>query len=574
VLFFPVFHSLCSLDVKMRPDAIIVSGTMADISSTNLLQPYTRQNLTNASQHGRFQPWTSQSTGSATELTGHMRETTELSSGDENVEVASNDSLSSNQEAGVPAPKNDTSRPWTPGLWVNLPRSFILVLFGTLAWFGGCIGVIFAADNSKHDSWVIAPTVILAMLGPLGSMLLQYALSCGLVITWWNSALAGTTLGTLHRQWKYGTSTWAAITSGRGMDKISLAKFMVMSIFAVNPLLQRALITALRTEREGIRLSTAAATDVRSLQQMNFTDACQDSFYDPIQLSPTMTQIIQQFTDRQPIRGAVSGCVGNCSGTLAAAGIDFQCSTVRNTSFAANYGGGTGGTTQVFKTGTNVMNYHTGVAFNLTVFYATTDLNDDDDSEYDTMKSCHGVSTTVNCVLQPFSQRDGVITPETQRARVRILSTEPALVSSHMPPDRDPVFGGLSIAADSIFNSSGTVETMGKYGWGFQTSGPLTATYLVRGADARTCAVEFSDPTENIISKLNEIMFRVALAAPNASSPRTEFDAQQQMMFIRLRVSVRLSMGRVVHNSVRCNGSATDGFRVPSAWPPGLAQPS
>lgn len=368
-------------------------------------------------------------------------------------------------------------------------------------------------------------------------MMLQYGLSCGLVITWWNSALSGTTLGTLHKQWDHGTSTWAAITSGKDTDKISLAKFMVMSVFAVNPLLQRALTTSLSTEREDVTLSTAAATDVQSLQDMNFTDAYTDLLHNPVQLSPTMTRIMQQFTDREPIRGAISGCTGNCSGTLAAAGIDFQCNIIRNNSFAVDHRNETK-ITHVFRTGTTAMDYYSGENFNLTVFFAETEENDDMDWMFPTMKSCHGVSTTVNCVLQhavtayPFSQRDGVITPETQRSRIRVLSTESAIVSSLVRPDRDPIFGGLSIAADNIFSSSATVQTNGKYGWEYLTTGPLTPTYLVRGSDTRTCAVAFSDPTENIISKLNEIMFRVALAAPNASSPRTEFDAQQQTVYI------------------------------------------
>ncbi|KAK7917373.1 hypothetical protein PG985_010981 [Apiospora marii] len=74
---------------------------------------------------------------------------------------------------------------------------------------------------------------------------------------------------------------------------------------------------------------------------------------------------------------------------------------------------------------------------------------------------------------------------------------------------------------------------MGKYGWGFRTRGPLTAVYLARGGDARTCAVAFRDPTDNVLAKLHEIMFRVALAAPNASSPRAaEFVARQQAVAI------------------------------------------
>jgi hypothetical protein len=467
-----------------------------------------------------------------------VQETPQLSAGEVSDEIIDDERPSCKQGAGPPTKKLVASRRWTPGVKVNLPWKFILALIGTVAWFGGCIGVIFAADRTKIDSWAISPTVIMAILGPLGSIMLQYALSDGLVITWWNSALSGTTLGTLHRQWDHGTSVWAAGTAGRHTDKIALAKLMVLFVFAVNPLLQRALITSLATEQTDVKLSTAAATDVKSLQNMNFTDVYMDGFWDPVQLTPRMSRIIQQFAEREPITGAIPGCTGNCSGTLIAAGIDAQCTTVRNTSYIADFGKGSGGATQVFKTGTNIMRYQTFEQFNLTVFYAELSPDSKETALSDSLRSCRGVSTTVNCVLQhaviayPFSQKDGIITPETQRSHIRYLSTEPAISSGRTPPDREPIFGGLSIAADAIFNSSGSVQTMGKYGWSFRTSGPLTATYLTRGSSNRTCAVAFDDPTENIITKLNEIMFRVALAVPDASSPRAEFTAQSSTVAI------------------------------------------
>lgn len=426
------------------------------------------------------------------------------------------------------------------GVGKDPPWSFCLVLLGTIAWFGACIGVIFSANKTKTDSWAVSPTVILAILGPIGSILLQYALSCGLVISWWSSALRGTTLGTLHRQWDHGTSVLAAITAGRHTDRLALAKLIVLSVFAVNPLLQRSLTTKIRAEREDVDLSTTAATDVQSIREMNFTDVYRDAFYDPVQLAPNMTQIMRQFTERDPITNGITGCVGNCSGVLAAAGIDAQCSTVQNSSFFADYGNGAGGATLVFSANTNVMGYRTGPSFNLSTFFvATSVVDDDDESEYDQMRPCRGVSTAINCTLQhaviayPFSQVDGVITPVTERSQLRVLSTEHVGGSGSADPSgNEPIFGGLSIAANSIINSTGIVETMGKYGWGFRTSGPLTATYLSRGGDVRTCAVAFNDPTEDILSKLNEIMFRVALSGFNSSSPPTEFTAQQRSVFI------------------------------------------
>lgn len=431
-------------------------------------------------------------------------------------------------------------RRWKPGVIPNIPWKFIAVLLGTGIWLGGCIGVVHAADNSNTTSWKVSPAVLLAIIGPLASIMLQYGLSCGLVITWWHTALDGTRIETLHRLWDHGTSALAAGTSGRHMDKIAFAKLLVLSLFAVNPLLQRTLSTRLGTERSTVTLSTLAATDVTSLRSMNFTDAYYDGFRSPVQLAPGMIRIMQQFNDREPMTGVVSGCNGNCSGNLVAAGIDAQCTTVHNTSFVANYGNGGGGNTPVFEISLNKMNYQTHGDFNLTILFAETEVRDSADDKTDTkqMKSCYGVSTTVHCVIQhavvayPFVLRDGVITPETQTSRVRVISTEPTLSTSGVTPeDSEPIFGGLSIAAGSIFNSAGILQTMGKYGWGFNTSGPLTAGYLAR-FDDRTCSVAFNNPTETILSRLNEIVLRVALAAPNASSPAAEFVAEQQALVL------------------------------------------
>ncbi|KAK8024374.1 hypothetical protein PG993_012440 [Apiospora rasikravindrae] len=418
----------------------------------------------------------------------------------------------------------------------NLPWTFALALVSTVAWFSGCIGVIAAADQTRTDSWGVSPTVLLAILGPLGSMFLQYALSCGTAITWWKSALDGTTLGTLHRQWDHGTGVWAAITSGRHADCIALAKVMTLFVFVVNPLLQRALTTKLATVHEDVKLSTTAATDVDSLSKMNFTDVYMGFWRDPVELSPKMSRIMEQFTDRQPITGAISGCTGNCSGTLIAAGVDPRCRRVRNTNYTADYLSGHV-PTLVFNVSTTVLSTDWENNFSLIVFYAETKVIDPGDGSLDGedhMKSCSGVSTTVHCVPQhaivayPFTQKDGTISPDTHPARTHVISTEPAY-----KPGAEPVFGGLSLAADSIFTSTAKlVPDGGAYGWDLQTTGPLTAANLKPGGDRWTCALEFEDPTEDIISKLNEIVLRIALAFPDASGPRTELDAQQETLTI------------------------------------------
>ncbi|ETS86236.1 hypothetical protein PFICI_00064 [Pestalotiopsis fici W106-1] len=137
----------------------------------------------------------------------------------------------------------------------------------------------------------------------------------------------------------------------------------------------------------------------------------------------------------------------------------------------------------------------------------------------------------VTCVLHhavityPFSVRNKVINLETQRARARIISVVPTLRTAPTPGGCEPIFGGLSIFGESFFNPSGEKRPYA-HGWAFDTSGPFTATYLARGGGDGTGPVGHSDPIEDILAKPNEIVVRIALAAPNASSPLTQFIAQ------------------------------------------------
>lgn len=64
--------------------------------------------------------------------------------------------------------------------------------------------------------------------------------------------------------------------------------------------------------------------------------------------------------------------------------------------------------------------------------------------------------------------------------------------------------------------------------------GPLTAAYRTQGRSdwATSCEVAFEDPTEDILSKLNEIVLRIVLTGPNSSTPATEFTAQQHALVI------------------------------------------
>ncbi|KAK7946901.1 uncharacterized protein PG986_011222 [Apiospora aurea] len=219
-----------------------------------------------------------------------------------------------------------------------------------VVWVGSCVGVIAAADGTETASWRVSRSVILAILGPLGGAMLQYVMLCGSAVSWWRSALAGTTLGDLHRQWEHGISVWAASTSWRHVDRVAVAKVMTLLIFVVMPLLQHALATKLATKVEDVILSTTAATDFASLQSLSFEPRVHSTLFDAwdkaTHILPEIKQTMQRSADRKAITSAIFGCDGNCAGTIknaakAIASATLQC-MLRAKHLARGGGGGDG----------------------------------------------------------------------------------------------------------------------------------------------------------------------------------------------------------------------------------------
>lgn len=83
---------------------------------------------------------------------GHAHEEAELPAEDQNDELASDEYLLRDKQAKRPAIESVAPRRWVPGVASNMPWKFLFVLLGTLSWAGACIGVIFAANDSKVDS--------------------------------------------------------------------------------------------------------------------------------------------------------------------------------------------------------------------------------------------------------------------------------------------------------------------------------------------------------------------------------------------------------------------------------------
>lgn len=461
---------------------------------------------------------------------------------------------------------------WQPGLLQNLPWTVLLALLGVLICVSLYIIVLVLSDGAIQGSWRVEPTVSLAILAPLSNIMLQYGLSQGVVVGWWSLALRGTDVNTLHHRWAHGTSVLAAAASGRRFDKLAAAKMLVATAFAVNPLLQRASKTVGIVVQKNATVPFQLATNQASFSAVNFTSAATDGFSDPVQLTSVMVAVMRDYTNRAAIQNPFGNCTGNCTGTVRAAGIVANCSSAINNNFTIKWDNGGGSNMAVFGAGTNVMNYQTGTNFTLSTSWVQTTARTDGVSEYGSqlggagtvlpteLQDCDGTSWNKTCSLQhavleyPILMTGSTITILTGSGDLRTISTEPnGEVGGE--PDSERVFTGLSIAANSITSSSSSIEAAGPHGWSFYTAGPLTSFYL-QSREVNTCQMDFTDPTEDILSSLNEIMFRISLAAFNSSalssSKSTNYTLSRQVAEIHYESHYAYLVAATVISLVAC----------------------
>src|SRR5205809_3046659 len=140
----------------------------------------------------------------------------------------------------------EESRSSTPNRQTNLrqtPWMAIILFFLALACVAASAGIIIISNDQSVALWKVQPTVLLAVLSSVLDHALSAALSISVAITWWRSALRGTTLASLDYIWGHGTGSRFIpnIFAGFDANKVALVYVLVaIAKFVNNPLLQRA----------------------------------------------------------------------------------------------------------------------------------------------------------------------------------------------------------------------------------------------------------------------------------------------------------------------------------------------
>ncbi|KAJ5094478.1 hypothetical protein N7456_010339 [Penicillium angulare] len=411
--------------------------------------------------------------------------------------------------------------PWHPGIFRHVPWMGITSLCGALLCIVASCATVLFSNNQLTSSWRVQPSFLLALSSAGANTLLGFAFAVGAEISWWRTALKGSTIIDLHQQWRYGVSVWASLSSFRYSKSIVLASVFASIAVIDSPLLQRAssIVSEARTT------NLPVVTDIVHVIPEGFT-GIGSSYSNTVDLfTPTFAGVVKDFSNKVAIDVSDWHCNNTCTGYIIGAGLKPECKQSINSSFSISENIAPPYQTLLsvdfdFMFWQGVMlsaEVRAGIYIQMeTVFANTAALQDG---------ICHGSSVRTICKLMP------AVLNYTVRIENNILSLKddarnPSVVSlSNLTYDDTKYtfdYPGISHAAQMLYGSS--VQTSTSFPDGYDSvnvSGATSQNYLKSSSNSYgiwSCAYNFSDPTDDMLTNIHELMFRTALSAGSGNS--------------------------------------------------------
>ncbi|KAH9207812.1 hypothetical protein DL95DRAFT_395741 [Leptodontidium sp. 2 PMI_412] len=332
-------------------------------------------------------------------------------------------------------------------------------------------------------------------------------------------------------------SLWEAMCAGRHMSAVAFATIIgTWAIFATDPLMQR----STNVVSANITSSVNVAASIAPLIPYGYTGITTGLGGGDNDLSivaPTIPamDVARDYFNKVPITAGFTGCKGNCTGTVPAAGFAVTCQKSR---FPVDYyakGINPSNSSDLsyqdpqLAFSTNFTENSWNLSANLTVAYVDS-IN----------QTCAGFMTVRSCYLQaatieyPISITNNVVTLG-DVSSPNVLALQNSSVYSHSTclvdcpvyADGGMTISGITLSAQRLFNSSAilthtapTPHTTSV--WIVNYAGTLSNQYQsVTESDfihsINNCNMTYLDPTNVIIQAMNEMMFRTALRASNTS---------------------------------------------------------
>ncbi|KAI1120597.1 hypothetical protein F5Y10DRAFT_258075 [Nemania abortiva] len=424
------------------------------------------------------------------------------------------------------------SRVWKSGFWARFPFWGVMALLGAVGTTIGIAAILESSDGKVIGTWAggIQPNTFIAIGAILSNILLVFAFSRGLVVSYWRRCLHGTTFEDLHKSWEAGQSmpsAWKGIIKGYG--RINALALITLTLSTVrSPLNQAAAGVSNSTIShsgmldlqiaskipEGYTGIVAPSDDLRT----SYTLALTQAFSDIVREYSSGTSISLQHDDCGDICNTAVNTFGFCATCISSTASIWPERDTRG-----------GGSLQLFSIAPDLWiqgDIYTTVepvtpiyaGLILQVLYVSDAQND-------------GRSTRVNktCHLQPSIMTTKVNL--TGGSEIKLLGDWKA--DTCASPLNYTIPGGVRNGSYTtvdafryVINDMYTSEatfTSGSSTSSIEVDGVIANQYITNGTGniASGGPITWADPTDDILNTLRELSFRASVSAARdvASEP-------------------------------------------------------
>ena len=401
-------------------------------------------------------------------------------------------------------------------LFQQIPWLALMSLLVVLMCLGAAVGIVIVSNNQTVESWKIQPAVLLAILASVSNLALGTAFSGGVVVTWWLSAVNGTSLTQLHYIWDRGEGTTfkPAFAAGGNARKVALTAFVIALVkIATNPLLQRA------THQRIEEITTQETVQLRLSQYLpaGWTGSIRNASIGDVRGSTQALATAQAWWHNVTIDSSDYYCDGTCSGRVTGAGIGYNCSSVTQP-LDLYMGSGT----VIFAINTTMSQNSTGApVLLLTTLHAS--AIDDNCMATLTIDSC---KIEAGVVEYPVILRNSTITLDYDKINnVTIHSTYvyPGDLPTATKGTPAGTLQGLNDFFGFYLNATTSVLNPSSY-TGYSMMADmfyLPESFSYDNTTFANCHLKWSSPTNYVLNSMQNFMFRAALRASNGTDAQT-----------------------------------------------------
>lgn len=383
------------------------------------------------------------------------------------------------------------------------------------------MAILLGSNGRPTSTWKYQPSVYLAIITAVTNTALALALSQALAVAWWRVASQDATYKTLHQQWALGHSFLGAIRSGRYAQPAFAASVASLILLVDGPLLQRASHVVSANIVDSVQLQALISPELPTGFSGNMSDS---GTYVGSNAGDVRTQWMNSVPITIDTRGVDSksdsqsslmGCDGVCEATIQAPGLIVvedatQSSTTPFTVNASQVEG-----PNVFYVDLNSLS-QPGLNASETMYLevATAAIQDCKgtltDKLYTLAPAILQYAVTIRNQTYTFAQPAGT-------AKLSSLANNTQYVRNPGSDLYQATYGPLYGDVEPWFFSNTSLELDAVNPNGLTPFTMLALNYT--SEPHSTCNVNFRDPTQDVLSRVNELFFRAGIMA--ASLPTT-----------------------------------------------------